>query len=336
MSDDSEKHFEATPARIAKAKREGNVVRAQELGGNLAFLAAVLTTCVVAPRIGALARAAMVSATAGATPLATAVPIVAWALLPIGAAAAAAVAASVAQSGGFYLAPLQVRTDRLNPTEGVKRMLSRESLAHAVRAFCAFVLAAAAMLPSLRELVALSAHASTLQQIAGTAWRAAERAAFVSAGIGLAFALAEFGVARRAWLRKLRMSFEEFKREIKEHDGDPQARNRRKSLHRNLLRGAISKVKDAAFVIVNPTHVAVALDYRPPEVPVPVVLVRAAGESALRVRELAAQHRIPVIENVPLARALFGTTNAGDAIPHEHYVTVAEIVAALIRTGALA
>jgi flagellar biosynthesis protein FlhB len=131
------------------------------------------------------------------------------------------------------------------------------------------------------------------------------------------------------------MNLHELKRELKENDGDPASRARRKALHRSVIRGAISKVKDAAFVVVNPTHVAVALDYRPPDVPVPVVLVRAADEMALRVRDAAAKAGVPVIENVSLARALFAQTQVGQAIPHDYYVAVAEIVAALIRSGAL-
>ena len=139
---------------------------------------------------------------------------------------------------------------------------------------------------------------------------------------------------RGAWLRKLRMSFEERKRESKEHDGDPFARGRRRALHRSLLRGAIAKVKDASFVVANPTHVAVALEYRPPDVPVPLVVVRAAGSAALRVRALAGVHRVPVIENVALARALYDDARVGQPIGRIHYVAVAEIVAALSRARA--
>jgi flagellar biosynthesis protein FlhB len=88
-------------------------------------------------------------------------------------------------------------------------------------------------------------------------------------------------------------------------------------------------------VVANPTHVAIALDYRPPDVPVPRVLVRAADAAAAHIRELAARHGIPVVENVALARALYRDARAGDVIPHAHYVAVAEVVAALMRSGAI-
>jgi flagellar biosynthesis protein FlhB len=134
----------------------------------------------------------------------------------------------------------------------------------------------------------------------------------------------------------MRMSFEELKRDQKENDGDPLARSRRRSMHRQLSRGSLRRVKDAAFVVTNPTHIAIALEYRPPGVPVPRVLVRAADESAARVRELAAAYRVPLVENVSLARALYASAKPGEYIPQETYLAVAEIVAALTKCGALA
>jgi flagellar biosynthesis protein FlhA len=110
------------------------------------------------------------------------------------------------------------------------------------------------------------------------------------------------------------MTFDERKREAKEQEGDPFARGRRRALHRALLRGALSDVKDASFVVVNPTHVAIALAYRPPEIPVPRITVRSAGEAALRVRALAEKHAVPVVENVALARALHRDGRVGEPI----------------------
>ncbi|MGA7092874.1 MAG: EscU/YscU/HrcU family type III secretion system export apparatus switch protein, partial [Candidatus Cybelea sp.] len=102
-------------------------------------------------------------------------------------------------------------------------------------------------------------------------------------------------------------------------------------LHRALLRGGVRRLKDAAFVVANPEHVAVALEYRPPQIPVPRVLVRAADAAAARVRPIAASYRIPIVENVWLARALYRDGRIGEPIPHVHYVAVAEVVAALLR-----
>jgi flagellar biosynthesis protein FlhB len=336
MSDAAEKHFDPTPARITKAKREGNVVRAQELSANLAFIAAAMATCAIVPFIAAIERHALELGASGNAAIAEIGFIFALALVPLAAAALAGTAAAIWQSGGLFAVAVVPRFERMNPAEGCKRMISRETATHALRALAAFLLASAAMAPVLSRLAAASLYGLSVSATASIGWSGAQRAVAVSAGIGLAFALAEFAVARRLWLQRLRMSFEEFKREIKEHDGDPQTRSRRKALHRDLLRGALTDVKKAAFVVVNPTHVSVALEYRPPEVPVPTVLVRAVDAIALRAREIAAEHRVPVIENVALARALFADCRVGDPIPYVHYVAVAEIVAALVRAGALA
>ncbi|HET9096293.1 MAG TPA: EscU/YscU/HrcU family type III secretion system export apparatus switch protein, partial [Candidatus Baltobacteraceae bacterium] len=105
---------------------------------------------------------------------------------------------------------------------------------------------------------------------------------------------------------------------------------------RQISRGSLRRVKDAAFVLSNPTHIAIALDYRPPEVPVPRVLVRAADAAAARVRELAGAYGVPLVENIPLARRLYAAARPGDFIPQETYLAVAEVVAALAKAGVLA
>ncbi|HTU69638.1 MAG TPA: EscU/YscU/HrcU family type III secretion system export apparatus switch protein [Candidatus Baltobacteraceae bacterium] len=336
MSGDAgEKTFEAPPSRIAKARREGNVARAAEFAANLAFVAAALAVLVLAAPIGALAREAMARAAGGSVPALPCTALVVLALLPMGLAALSGALGGAMQNGGVVFAPVAVKLERLQPLEGLRRMFSREAATHGVRALAAFTFAVAAMVPTLHDLVNAAAVAPAPRSVASIAWSGAQHVVFAAAAVGLLFAVAEYAVARRAWLRKLRMSLAELKRELKESDGDPLARGRRKSLHRNLVRGALARVKDASFVVVNPTHVAVALEYRPPAVPVPRVLVRAADEAALRVRALAAEHRVPLIENVALARGLYRDCAVGEPIVYDHYVAVAEVVAALLRSGAL-
>jgi flagellar biosynthesis protein FlhB len=214
-------------------------------------------------------------------------------------------------------------------------MISRETLAHAVRAAAAFALAACAMLPALRAAAAEAVAASAVQGVAAAVWSAAQRVAGAAFFVGAAFAIAEYAAARREWLQKLRMSFDERKRDAKDQDGDPLERGRRRALHRSLLRGPVSDVEKAAFVVANPTHLAVALQYDPPAVAVPTILVCAADDAALRVRAIATGKGIPVVENVTLARALYRDGRVGDPIDRAHFVAVAELVAALSREGLL-
>jgi flagellar biosynthesis protein FlhB len=335
MSEAAEKPFDATPQRLERARREGNVARAGELGANCSFAASAIALVAVLPMLQWCARGALERAARGTVPVVELAAILLCSLVPPSAGAAAAVAASAFQSGGIRLTPLALKGDRLDPAEGCKRMLSRDSLLHAVRAALAFGLAAGAMFPILAHAAAMSSGALDVRVVAAAAWNASLRVAAIACATGLLFAAGEFASARAAWLKKLRMSFEERKREAKDQEGDPHARGRRRALHRSLLRGAIARVREAAFVVANPTHLAIALEYRPPEVPVPRVLVRAADAAALRVRELAAECGIPVVENVPLARALFRDARPGDAIPHAQYVAVAEVVAALMRSGSI-
>jgi flagellar biosynthesis protein FlhB len=228
-----------------------------------------------------------------------------------------------------------LRLERLNPVEGCKRTISLETLSHGLRAVAAFAVAVVAMLPALKTAAALAIAPGTMQNISAGVWSAVQRVAGAACFVGTAFAVAEYSAAKRSWLDKLRMSFHDRKREAKEQEGDPMERGRRRALHRSLLRGSVADVAKASFVVTNPTHVAVALQYLPPAVPVPTILVRAAGDAAVNVRGAAAARGIPIVENVPLARALYRDGRVGDPIDRVHFVAVAEVVAALSRAGLL-
>jgi flagellar biosynthesis protein FlhB len=330
VSDASEKPFEATPRRIVKAKREGNVARSGELSANLAFAGAGLTIIAIAPSFGAAACNAF--ALMWTTRNGAAVALVfAIALLPVGAAAGAGALGSMLQSGGLVTTAITLKFERLSPLDGLKRILSRETLAHSLRAVVAFTCATAAMVPFVAWSASELLRATTPSDAAAAAWKAARGDAGAAFAVGICFAIAEYAAARRLWLQRLRMSFDERKREAREEEGDASARGRRRALHRALLRSGLQRMRDAAFVVANPRHIAVALEYRPPDVPVPRVLVRAADAAAVRVRSIAAGYGIPVVENVRLAHALYRDGRAGQPIPHAHYVAVAEVVTALMR-----
>ncbi len=334
MSD--EKHLDATPARLAKARREGNVPRSPELVAAAAFGAAALAACAVVYPLGSLAGLAVRKASSGVFAGREEATVLGLSLLPVLAGAVVAIVAGTAQTGGIATSTIALKLSRLDPAEGVKRMLSRETPVHAARAALAFAAAAFGVAPAVAHVLLASGVASNVGAIATAAWSGARRALFVACAVGALFALAEYAIVRGTWLRKLRMSFDELKREIKEQEGDPHLRARRKGAHRDLARGAVARVREASFVVANPTHVAVALVYRPPEIAVPFVLVRASDAAAARVRELAARWKVPVVEHPLLARALFRDARSGASIPVDHYVAVAEIVVALSREGVLA
>ncbi len=314
---------------MEKAKREGDAARSTELAGAVAFGTGLAAAAWAIQQLGAAAAAMLTSAAHGIVDVAAFVRTIAFAALPPACAGAAALAANAVQTGGIRFCAISIKTERLNAVENLKRAFSRESLVTVARAGVAVAASACAIVPVFGAIFAAALHSGDLRSVGEAAWSGAIHNCIAACVVGAIFAAGDYGVQLERWRKRLRMSHEELKRDQKENDGDPAARGRRRSLHRQISRGSLAKVKDAAFVVVNPTHVAVALEYRPPDVPVPRLLVRAADEAALRVRELAALHGVPVIEDVPLARALYGAARSGDFIPRETYVAVAEIVVAL-------
>lgn len=333
MSD--EKQFDASQSRIERAKREGDLARSQELGNVAAFGAALIAAAAVVMPLGEAGQRLIRAGASGVIDTAALANNAALMLLPIAVAAGAAIGVNVVQSGGLRFASISIKLERLSPTENLKRMFSRESAVTAARATIAFVCAGGAIVPALAAIYASALHAGGLGGVASAAWSGAMHTAAVACVVGAVFAGADYAVQLVRWRKRLRMSFDELRRDQKENDGDPLARSRRRALHRQISRGSLRKVKDAAFVLTNPTHIAIALEYRPPVVPVPRVLVRAADEAAARVRELATAYNVPLVENVALARSLYATASPGEFIPHESYVAVAEVVAALTKSGVL-
>ena len=333
-----DKAFAPTPGRLVKAKREGNVARSPELCGIVAFGTAILATC-GAVSVGGGAAIAWLRESASHPDRAPFWPalgaLVCAALAPVAAAATSSVATTWAQGGGLWVTAVKLDLAKLSPAAGLKRMVGGEAVVGVARATLAFAAALGAMIPLAGDVLAASTALASPAAAAQLVAMAALRAAFVALAVGGVFAVADYALARRRWLRGLRMTFEEMKRETKEHEGDPQARARRKSLHRALVRGAISRTREASFVVVNPTHVAIALRYAPPAIPVPEILVRAADDAALRVKEIAREHAIPIVEDVALARLLFASGEPGRAIPQETFVAVAQIIASLAREGVL-
>jgi flagellar biosynthesis protein FlhB len=327
------KPFEPTQSRLESAKRQGDIARSAELANVVAFAAALASAGMVAAQLAAGARSMLLSASQMRIDRAPIAATLFLLLLPATAAACGATAAYALQHGGVRFVAIAVKWQRLSPAENFRRMFSKESVLTATRATIAFACAAAAIVPAFIGILNAAVRANEFLGLAAAAWSGAFHTALAACAVGAAFAAADYGMQYARWRNRLRMSFEEMKRDQKEHDGDPLARGRRRALHRRLSQASLHKVKEASFVVTNPTHIAIAVEYRPPHVPVPRILLRAADDAAGRVRELAAVHRIPTIENIGLARQLYASARAGDFIPRDTYIAVAEIIAALSKSG---
>jgi flagellar biosynthesis protein FlhB len=335
--DQAEKRFDATPARRDRAKREGNTARSHEVASIAAFVGALLALMLGFPLLTAAAANAIVAA-ARHPLLFDPLPVLALAALAFVPATGAAItgsSASLAQSGGLRLTALKLAFEKLAPLPGLKRMFGMDAVVAAARAGVAFAAVVAVVAPiGFRTLNAATASA-TVTGAASVAFAGIVQACFAAAAAGALFAFADYALVRRRWLHSLRMTLDEFKRDAKEQDGDPQAKSRRKQLHRTLVRGGIARTREASFVVVNPTHIAIALRYAPPAVPVPEIVVRAADAVALDVRAIAERERIPVLEDIALAHLLWRSGEAGRPIPPESFVAVAYAIAALVRAGIL-
>ena len=334
-----DKRFDATPSRRERAKREGNVAQSAELNGIAAFAAATLAATFAVP-FGASAVAEFVRDVA-LHPLRDPAPamwsgIACAALLPAAAAAAGGTSVSLLQRGGLRTGGLKVEAKRLDPFAGLKRMAGGETVIAIARATLGFGVTLAAVAPLAGEMLGARSEFGTPSAAAVLVGTFALRACGAALAVGSGFAVVDYALAQRRWLRGLKMSLHEIKRDAKENEGDPHARARRKGAHRAIVRGAIGRVREALFVVVNPTHVAVAIRYAPPGLPVPQILVRALDDAALRVRAIAREYGIPIVEDVKLARLLFSQGENGRQIPPDAYVAVAQIVAALTRDGLFA
>jgi flagellar biosynthetic protein FlhB len=148
----------------------------------------------------------------------------------------------------------------------------------------------------------------------------------------LAWAAGDYVFQQWNYERGLRMTKQELKQELKDVDGNPATRGRMRRLRRAMLRKIMARdVARATAVVTNPTHYAVALEYRPETMAAPVVVAKGRNLLAEKIKQLARWHEVPIIENPPLAQALYKATEVGQAIPPKLYAAVAEILAFLYR-----
>lgn len=340
---DLERTEPASPRRLEQAREDGQVARSQELGAFAVMGTAGLAIWVLGAQLlsgftGLVRNGLTLPAAAGfesermpgllgeggASGFLTIAPVLLAAFI-------AAIAAPLLLNGWlFSLKPLQPDFSRLNPLAGIARIFSVTGLVELAKAVTKVLVvggvAALVLWSSLDALLSLSMQPAT------SAFPDATRLigwtlVLVVAGMVLVVAV---DVPYQLWnhARKLRMSRDELRREAKESEGDPHVKSRIRSLQREAARKRMmSEVPKADVVVTNPTHYAVALSYKENSMRAPRVVAKGRDIVAARIRDLAAEHRVPMLEAPPLARALYRHAELGDEIPETLYTAVAEVLA---------
>lgn len=233
---------------------------------------------------------------------------------------------------GFTLAKKKMDVDwnKLDPMKGLKRMVSLKSWVEGLKSAFKIALFATVVFVTLRdsldEIVELPAH--DLRHQLNYLLMLVLTVAFRMTILMAVFALFDFAFQWWQFQNTLKMSPQEVKDEMKEHEGDPLVRQRMKSLRQQMARNRMmSEVPKADVVVTNPTHFAVAIKFDQKRMPAPFVTAKGAQHLALRIRQMALEHRVPIIENPPIARALYQKVKVGQAIPSDFYRVIAELLA---------
>lgn len=242
------------------------------------------------------------------------------------------VAVNLLQTGWLFTTEtLKFKFDKLNPIAGFKRIFSPRSLVQLVKSVFKLVIVAWVIIGTYRKQALPLAELSLLTpslQAAARIWQIIIKMIIRICLILLVLAIFDYMYQRYEYRRSLRMTKKEVKEEFKQTEGDPQVKSRIKQKQRQLaMRRMMQQVPKADVVITNPTHLAIALLYDEEKMTAPQVLAKGEGFIANKIKELAQENQIPVVENKPLARMLYKTVEIGDFIPPNLYQAVAEVLA---------
>ena len=346
----SDKTEQATPKRRQQAREEGDVPKSNDLSGALMLTGMMIALWLFGQglftQLMLSARYLMGEAIAGRQTPGDAGRVftelgghLLLGMLPIAVAAVVvAVFAHVVQTGPL-LAPkkLKPKPETLNPVQGFKKIFGEP------KTYVAFAMNVVKV--SAVAVVAWLAMAAAIPQFGGLTQL--DRAAAFAAGgwivLGVAFkvigallilAILDYGWQKVRHEQQLKMTKQQVKEEMKSMEGDPQIKARRRQIaQQQAMQRAKQSVPQADFVVTNPTHYAVAIKYDAATMTAPTVLAKGADLVALKIRELAKEHAVPVIERPPLARALWKDVGVGEEIEESFYSAVAEILAYVYEIG---
>ncbi len=338
-----EKTFAPTQKRLEDAAKKGDVLRSKELATAVAagagFMGLWGLGAWMSEGMAAIARAAFAfdrDALDGFTPGAAMGDAALAALPPVlalGAIVAVVTAASqllLARDGHFIAGNAGFKASRINPLSGFKRIFGTHGLIELGKGLAKLALLGGIAWVWARdrvpELLMLGTMPFEAQVGRGLDAIASLTGALL---IGLVvIAAIDYPLQRFQRNKRLMMSLQEMREENKQSEGSPEMKGARRQRQRDLARGGVAKaMQEAQFVVVNPMHFAVALTYDPARAPAPLLLCKGRGETALAMREIAAEQGLPVLEYPQLARAVYFTTRPNQMVREELYVALAALVA---------
>lgn len=332
--------------RLEEAHKRGDVAKSQEVTSWFMLAGATLVFAMLAPATSATLMSSMASVMANADQFEIGGPafgafwgalsssILLVSLIPLVVLAACAIAGNMVQHPLILSASsLKPKFEKISPIAGFKRLFSAEALVNFLKGLVKLCVVSGIMVAVLwpeidrldtlmtsDPLIILAAFSDIGLKIFGSTLAAVT-----------VIALADFTYQRQKWWKRQMMTLQEVKDEYKQSEGDPKVKGRIRQLRQERSRRRMmAAVPDATVVITNPTHFAVALKYDR-SMRAPLCVAKGADAVALRIREVAKANDVPIIENPPLARALFASVEIDDTIPTEHFKAVAELIGFVLR-----
>ncbi|MEL6877330.1 MAG: EscU/YscU/HrcU family type III secretion system export apparatus switch protein [Pseudomonadota bacterium] len=343
-----------TPKKLKDARKKGDIAKAQEITSTLGTFGALILLLVAGGwiartiadfgyRIVTQAASGDFSQTLGdlaAEGVVLFLMISAAVLIPL---AALGGFSEVLQTRGLF-APkrLEPKLDNINPISGLKRIFGKQGLVELVKTLakvavviCVVWLVSYAHIERMGAMLLPAAQPvwhDGLGADAGSkdAYLTFTLALQVLAWVGAVFigiALIDHAWSKKRFIKKMMMSRRDIKQEVKQDEGDPHIKGHRRQLGQEWAQsGAVSAAGDASALLVNPTHLAIALDYDAERSPVPVILARGEGEIAEAMRAAAKHAEVPIIRHIPTARKLWARGEVGEMVPEDLFDAIAEVI----------
>lgn len=341
---------DASPARIEEYRRKGQVAQSREVSALFAFLATAVTTYLMAPRLGMQlgefmrevfrtdlsSRVDLGGTHILANYLIRSVKIAAAVGLPIGFLGFffGAVGSFIQIGSIFSMDPLTPDLGKINPLTGWKRVVSmKQGIDGLKMIFKMSILIAVAY--GLVKAEVMASPAQLGNDVFGVlhSYGHAAKSVFLTLIMILAtFAAIDFGFQKWEFSKNLRMTKQEAKQEHREREGDPAIKARIRQAQREIARRRmVAAVKKADVIITNPTHIAIAITYEKDAMAAPKVVAKGADLIAQKIKQIAAEAGVPLVENIPLARTLYSTVKVGQYVPRALYQAIAEVLAYVYR-----